>query len=188
MANFPAEGLLTLERSKEATALIGFVTDATVEGDFAYGTIAELAAMQQRQAPESLSIQRVLLVQYTGVNTANRAERSSGNNINANDLDIREGATRHSFDDDYFAIEVHFRQKYSSSSGANGDWTTIIPIEAFNAPASQTDHRSAFTNWNGRDASIYRVSDTSFAVYDFDQVPQTNNFLRAIYGLKWVVS
>ena len=186
MSNIPAEALLPLSQSEEATALIGLVADGTVEGDFRYITIAGLAAVQQREVPVGINIERVRLVQYTGVDANNRAVISSGSNVNHNNLAIKQGAIRHNFNDGYSAIEVHFRQKYSSSSGASGDWITEIPIEAFNAPASPTDHRPTFIERNAGDATIYRASDTSFAIYDLSQ--SATYFLRAIYGLKYVVS
>ena len=186
MANIPAEALLPLSKSEEATALIGCVSDGTPEGAFRYLTIAGLAAVQHREVPVGIKIARVGLVEYTGVDANNRAVISSGANVTHNPLAIKEGATRHSFNDGYSAIEVHFRQKYSSSSGASGDWITLIPIAAFNAPASPTDHRLTFIERNGGDASIYRASDTSFAIYDMSQ--SATYFLRAIYGLKYTVS
>ena len=186
MPNVPAEALRPPSKSEEATLLIGLVSDGTPEGDFRYLTIAGFAAAQQREAPLTLNTERVRLVQYTGVNAANRAVISSGNNVTHNNLAIKESTTRHNFNDGYYAIEVHFRQKYSSSSGVNGDWITEIPIEVFNAPESPTDHRPAFIERNAGDATIYRASDTSFAVYDLSQT--THYFLRAIYGLKYTIS
>lgn len=186
MSNFPAEGLLHLEKDKESTALIALVSDDTVNGDFVYTTIAGFAAAQQREAPVALNQERVPLVEYTGVDTAHRAVISSGANVNHNQLAIKEGITRHNFNDGYHAIEVHFRQRYTTSRGAWADWITEIPIEAFNAPESPTDHRPTFIERNAGDATIYRASDTSFAIYDLSQT--TTYFLRAIYGLKDTVS
>ena len=187
MGDISAEALLSLSKDEEKTAIIGFLT---ANGEFRYTTIARFAAIQQRRSALNIGIQRVPLVQYSGVDANNRPVRSSGNNINTNDLDIRQGAQRHSFDDGYFAIEVHYQVRYSTNNGRITNLPTFIPIEALNAPESHTDHLPTFrqiATGSGGDGNIYRVSDTSFAIY-LPYAQATYRFFRAIYGLKYTVA
>ena len=190
MADIQAEALLELSEAEEKKAIFGLISDATTTGELRQMTLGQQAAAQQRVSPKSqLEGERTELVSYSGEDIANRVQVSSGNNINTNNLAFRTGMIRHSFDDGYFALEIHFRSRRAANAGIWRVYPTIIPIEAFNAPTSHTDRLPTFISWrvnsSPTESGIYRVSDTSFAVFDLNQA--NYYYVSAIYGLKLVV-
>lgn len=189
MANIPAITLLNLSEDEEKTAIVGGVSDETANGELWNGTLAELAAMQQAVSPYKVRIERTRLVSYTGADANNRPQVSSfPNTVRANNLAIRTGSTRHSFDDGYHAIEVHVLRRISTNI-PNGVFVTEIDIAEFNRPESAADHLPTFA-WTasvqgaGQHVQIYRVSATAFAIQNRSQ--STAWFFQAIYGLKYV--
>ena len=180
MADLSADALVTLSETEEGGAIIGLLSDATEDGDIVWTTLGALAAAQQRERPKTIGVQRQLLVQYSGVDTANRVNVSSNNsNLTLNSL-----APGQSFDDDYFAIEIHYRHILVNGDPGNG-WITVIPIEVLNAPESASDFLPTFDQIRRGNSQIYRVSDTHFALLNMSQ--NSRSFLKAIYGLKLVI-
>ena len=185
MSNVPADVLLRLSKDKRETALVGGVEGPTDTDEIFRMTFAQMAAAQGRLSPMTLSIERTPLVVYTGADAANRALDSNfPGTIRENNLDIKEGTTRHSFDDGYFAIEVHYQYKHGTSV-PNGIFPTLIPMSDFEAPKNSEDHLSTIRRQDSTPGEIYRTSENSFAI---DGIAQGNTyFLKAIYGLKWWV-
>ena len=153
-------------------------------------TFSQLAAASQRQNALSVKSERVLLVEYTGQNAANRASTFNTNNesdVVDNELAIRTGSTRHSFDDGYYAIEVHF---YDSFTQNNSRQITVIPIESFNS--LDFDNRQSIGAYFGGSYStipraylgIFRTSAASFGLHGSQS---SNIFIQYIYGLRLTI-
>lgn len=180
MADAAFDLLEELSESEEATAVIAGSGDETDDDEGVKTTIAKLASMQQRRKPQKIQLQRVELVSYSGVDTANRPVLSSTSRLHPNSLAIKEGVEYHNFSDGYDEIEVHFLDKSQSSN--NATFIDTIPIHLFNLATEPDDPEVRIAKTFQTNARILRVSDTSFAIYD---LPQSDTFfLHAIYGLR----
>ena len=177
------EGLTDLEIRR---ALIGAIIVSTDEnnGKGRSLTFSHLAAAAQRQNALSVESDRILLVEYTGQNASNRASTFNTNNesdVVDNALAIRTGSTRHSFDDGYYAIEIHFYDAYNQN---NSRQITVIPIESFNS--LDFDNRQSIGAYFSTltplaSLGIFRTSTTSFGLHG----SQTSiSFIQYIYGLR----
>ena len=188
MSNIAGTSLLNPSNAEESTVHVAGVTDETAGGDFFKIALGPLAAVQQRETPLAMSISRIKLVAYSGRDVNNRAKQtSSPNNVQENNLSIRTGRERHSWNDNYFAIEVIWQQKYSSSTGAITEIPTIIPMEEFNEPESYDDHLPVFDVNGVGQLGIYRASDTAFA-FATGYSQNTYTFLKEIWGLRLGIS
>ena len=197
-----ADLLRKLTREEEKTALIGVVPDETDDAETVQMTIAELAEKEREQSSTTLSLQRIQLVSFTGQNAANRPSTSQANN-----LAIKEGTTRHSFDDDYDEIEIVYRasvfstrtttlnQDSSHSSTFSGTSRLIVktvPIALWNEGNAIIMHNRSYlgdydpqTGQQGVRSYIVgpkRASATSFSI---ETAQNTSNFLKGIYGLRY---
>ena len=180
------EGLTDLEIRR---ALLGAIIVSTDEnnGKGRSLTFSHLAAAAQRQNALSVESERILLVEYTGQSANNRASIFNTNNesdVVDNELAIRTGSTRHSFDDGYYAIEVHFYDAYNQN---NSRQITVIPIESFNS--SDFDNRQSIGAYFGGSYStmpraylgIFRRSATAFGLHGSQG---SGFFIQYIYGLR----
>ena len=175
--NTPTKDRDTLPEADEDTALIPAVSDGTNAGKPRKMTFAQLAAAQQRRNPLEMTTERVLLVEYTGADTANRASETADNSLIAGE----------SFDDGYYLFEIVY---HYAPSGIN-DYSILVSEPTFNA----TDANNQSIWWSNstpRNFTLWRSGASTFRVYGYNAHPDVMSdspqastlFLKAIYGHK----
>ena len=194
--------LRKLTRREEPRALIGVVPDETNNAETAQMTIAELAEREREQSSTTLSLQRIALVTYTGANAANRPSTSQANN-----LAIRTGSTRHSFDDNYDEIEIVYRTNVfssrtitenpdSSQSSTFGYASRLIvktvPIDLWNEGNAIIMYSRSYlgdyhpsTGQQGVRSYLVGPKRASATTFTIDTAQNASNFLKGIYGLRY---
>lgn len=183
MADEKNRDLQRLTKDEVKTALLGMIvvsTDAN-NGKGRNLTFAQLAAKAQDENAISMSSERVLLKHYTGQNAANRASTFNTDNASDvvdNELDIRTGTTRHSFDDGYYAIEIHY---YHQLTQNNSRQITLIPIESFNETDFE-DREPIGYSISGPRNGIFRTGVSAFGLHGTSQTSE--HYIRSIYGLR----
>ena len=165
----------TLQQSDEPTAIMPVVNDNTNAGKPRKITPAiQLAAAQQRVRPVGIELQKIPLVEYSGGGDHPSDDGS------ANNLDIRTGSDRHSFDDGYVAFEFAL-----VANNNDGDLIHAVPASVFNKPLPLNFVTAGGIASPRRLYSyiIERVSATSFVLYA-SAGQASSRFFKGIYGIR----
>ena len=173
--NTPTKDRTTLPQANEDTALVPAVSDGTNAGKPRKMTFPRLAAAQQRVNPFEMTTERVLLVEYSGVDAANRASETADSSLIAGE----------SFDDGYYLFEIVYHYIVPERK----DYSILVSEPTFNATDANT-HILWHTNPTPINVSLWRSGASTFRVYGYNahadvmsDSPQTSNlFLKAIYG------
>ena len=175
----PLRDKQTLPQPEEENAVIPCVNDASNAGKPRKIFLRNLPEIQQRLKPFMVEIERVKLVEYSGVDASNRASETSPNN-----LDFKEGtSTRWTFDEfQYLEFELFLTSRTKS---------TFISRPAFaNSPSARIFAviRSSATIYR---ALVWRNNASSFRLDWFannsNNSQFTSSYLKAIYGIKHTI-
>ena len=145
-----------LARSEAATAWIPMVSDNTKKGKPRRIFLPKLAKAQKRVNPFVFTqVQRVPLIEYSGVDAANRASQTA-----SNDLAIKEETTRHSFDDDYYMFEI----EVVTDSFTGSPFAPPLFISAARFNASSSTDRIICNQISGVILTVWRENSNSFRI------------------------
>ena len=168
---------LTLPENLEGEAIIVVVSNATPTGKPRSLLLSRMREIQERLNPYVIRPQRFLLASYDLNDLASTTA--------ANNLAIKEGRTRHSFNDGYQSFELHYRRgndlNKAKVSAPTWNANTRVILEYYSSNGTHLIH-------------VWRNSANSFRIFierngSSTSRPQSkaNGYLEAIYGEKLIV-
>ena len=167
----------TLAENQEGAAILIVVSNATPTGKPRAVLLSRLREIQERLNPYVIRPQRFLLASYDLNNLAST--------MAANNLAIKEGTTRHSFNDGYLSYEFRYRR---------GNDLNKVKVSA---PTWNAGRRTILTYYSSNGTNlihVWRESANAFRIFierngSSTGQPQntSNGYLEAIYGERLIV-
>ena len=168
---------LTLSENQEGEAIIVVVSNATPTGKPRSLLLSRMRAIQERLNPYVIRPRRFLLASYD----LNKLASTTA----ANNLDIKEGTTRHSFNDGYLSYEFHYRR---------GDDLNKVKVSAPTWNANTRVILEYYSSNGTYFVHVWRNSANSFRIFIERNGSSTsqsqnvsNGYLEAIYGERLIV-